>query len=57
MDEDAYRQALIAEGARALEKMRLERDDWRTRYMELARSIYERSGEAISGTTPKGDRA
>ena len=56
MEEDDYRQALIAEGANALERMRLERDDWRNRYMELARSIYERSGKAISANHSGGNQ-
>ena len=47
---DDYRQQLMAEGARTMERLRLERDEWKRRYEEL---LHECSREAISRAASK----
>jgi hypothetical protein len=54
VSDDLYREQLMAEGARTMERLRLERDEWKRKYEEL---LHERSSEAVSGTTSSGDRA
>jgi hypothetical protein len=51
--EEPYRQALMAEGARTMERLRLERDDWKRKYEEL---LHERSSQAIPANPVSGYR-
>lgn len=36
-----YQQALMEEGARTMERLRLERDEWKKRYHELSRAYIQ----------------